>query len=219
MTAPATPNNNANTIARFYDGLRLGVLGKAAGVDLTASGHGTAFTVPRAQQALLVMVVIDNFTVAKIDSGITLSYGYTPTAYGDFFSAAFGVVIGKGVGDVVINAGGSGYSSATVLFVSNDLGRGATGHVVLTGDAVSAVIIDNPGYGYVVEPTVDITGDGTGADAAALLGTTTVYPRPIIALQPVALARIAGGITVQWAITNALAGMGTCDITWLGQLL
>jgi hypothetical protein len=231
MTAPGTPNAGSSPVAALYDGLRLSVLGRAAGVSLATNGTGPAFTVPLSQQAILVMVVIDGFTASKIDSGITLSYGFgnpignvisplVARAYTELFSAAFGSIVGKGVSDVTIDNAGSGYSEATVAFTSNDLGRGATGHVVLDSDAIGSIVIDNPGYGYVVPPTVDITGDGMDAAATAMIGTATLLPsQPILIAQPFNLARISSGMSVGWSITNAVTGGGTCDITWLGALL
>lgn len=233
MTAPGTPNPGSSPVADLYRGLRLDVLGYAAGVSLAANGTGTAFVVPLSQRALLVMAIVDGFTAAKIDSGITLSYGFGNPITGGFlpnvtrsftelFSATFGTIVGKGVSSVTVDAGGSGYTSApTVSLDSNDLGRGALAHAVITGDAVTAIIVDNPGYGYVVAPTVSLSGGGgTLAAGTAVIGTASLTPsQPIMIAQPFNLARISGGQVVGYSITNAVANSGLCNITWLGALL
>jgi hypothetical protein len=220
VTAPATPNPGSVALAGLYDGLTLRVLGVASGVNLTASGHGTAFKVPISNNCIFAMCLIHAFSAAQIDSGITLSLGYTGPAYGELFSAAFGFIIGKGVTSVSVDTPGSGYTSAPAIsFTASDLGRGATAHSTSDGSAVTGIIVDNPGTGYVVAPTVVITGAGTLAAGTATIGTATVPPRAIIVAIPPNLARIGGGMTVSWAITNAVAAMGTCTLTFLGGLL
>lgn len=218
MTAPGTPQAGASPVAAIYAGLRLDLLGLSAGVSLAANGNGTAFVTPRSANTVLVMAIIDGFSAAKIDSGITLSFGFA-SPFTQLFSATFGTIVGKGVSSVSVDAGGSGYTSApTVSLDANDLGRGATAHALITGDAVTAIIVDNPGFGYVIAPTVNLSGGGgTLAAGTAVIGAATLAPTQpiIIAMQP-NLARIAGGVTVSWAITNAVANNGICNISWLG---
>lgn len=70
------------------------------------------------------------------------------------------------VSAVTIAAGGSGYTSVpTVTFGAPAPGGiQATGTAVLTGTAVTSVVITNPGSGYTAAPTVTFTGGGgTGA--------------------------------------------------------
>ena len=77
------------------------------------------------------------------------------------------------VDSVTVGAGGSGYTAATVTFSAPPSGGTlATGTVTVTGGAVTAVVITNPGSGYLTPPTVTIAGDGTGATGTAVLGTT-----------------------------------------------
>ncbi len=104
------------------------------------------------------------------------------------------------VARVTLGAGGSGYTSApTVSFSGGERtqigmfrpirmdhtnclqvaiksiqlnGSGATAIAVLTGAAVSSIIVTNVGTGYTSAPTVAFTGGaGTGATATAVLGT------------------------------------------------
>lgn len=77
------------------------------------------------------------------------------------------------VASVAIGAGGSGYTSAPTVTFSGGGGQGATGHSVLTADAVSSIVVDTPGYGYTSAPTVTLTGGaGTGATATATTSDT-----------------------------------------------
>ncbi len=71
------------------------------------------------------------------------------------------------VTSVAVNAGGSGYSSATVTFSGGGATVQATGTVTLTSGAVSAINIITGGYGYTSAPTVTISGDGNNATATA----------------------------------------------------
>lgn len=57
--------------------------------------------------------------------------------------------------------------SATIITDTIIVKETATGTVVLDGDSVDSITIDNGGDGYVSAPTVTISGDGTGATATA----------------------------------------------------
>lgn len=75
------------------------------------------------------------------------------------------------VGTIVINNGGSGYTSVpTVGFTGGGGGTGAAGTAVIQNGQVVAVNITNPGSGYTSTPTVTFTGGGgSGAQATAVL--------------------------------------------------
>lgn len=75
---------------------------------------------------------------------------------------------------VSVTAGGSGYSAATVTFSDPDFPSGATPHpngdqatgtAVIVSGAINDVEVSYGGEGY-FQPTVSITGDGTGATAS-----------------------------------------------------
>ena len=94
---------------------------------------------------------------------------------------------GKSVTAIAVTAGGSGYTSAPTVVITNDstdtTGAGALATAVLTGDAVTSVTITNSGSGYVVAPTISFTGGaGTGATATA----TIAFNRLIRALSSTA---------------------------------
>lgn len=77
--------------------------------------------------------------------------------------------------DIEVDAGGSGYTSATVSITGGG-GSGAAAEAVLSGGAVVAVNVIGGGSGYTSAPTVTITGDGTGATATATIGDAVARP-------------------------------------------
>lgn len=70
---------------------------------------------------------------------------------------------------VDVTAGGSGYTSATCA-ASGGAGSGATFSVTVSGGAVTAVTITNPGSGYLATDTVTLTISGDGTSATATVG-------------------------------------------------
>ena len=66
----------------------------------------------------------------------------------------------------------SGYTSAPTVAFSGGGGSGAAGTAVVSGGAVIAVVMTNPGYGYTSAPTVSFSGgSGSGATAKAAVDT------------------------------------------------
>ena len=88
---------------------------------------------------------------------------------------------GLSVGSGTVTAGGSGYSSATVTFADPtgvspaNGGITATGTATVSGGAVTAITITNPGYGYSSAPAITIGGDGSSATATSTLQTAWTY--------------------------------------------
>jgi hypothetical protein len=68
------------------------------------------------------------------------------------------------IDNVVVTAGGTGYTSAPTVTISGD-GTGATATATVTAGAVTAINITNPGSGYTYV-TIAFSG-GAGANAAA----------------------------------------------------
>jgi FtsP/CotA-like multicopper oxidase with cupredoxin domain len=71
---------------------------------------------------------------------------------------------------------------------------------------ISSVTVDNPGSGYTFEPTVTITGDGTGATAAAVVDLDPLSPTlgQVVAID---LLTVGSGYTT--ATVNITGGGGT----------
>lgn len=86
---------------------------------------------------------------------------------------------GKAVDSVEVTAGGTLYTTASVTFSAPPAGgTTATGTVTLDAGAVTAVVITDPGSGYLIAPTVTITGDGSGATATAALAADFSFVLP-----------------------------------------
>lgn len=83
---------------------------------------------------------------------------------------------GGSVGDITVDAGGSGYTDVTVTLGAPDdaAGRQATATAVVSGGEVVAINVTDAGSGYDAAPTVTISDSGaaTGATATATLGDT-----------------------------------------------
>ena len=78
--------------------------------------------------------------------------------------------------ELVLVAGGSGYTTAPTVTVQGIAVRNATAVATISGTgAVNGIIVTDPGEGYVTTPVVTIAGgNGTGAKAIAVLGNDLV---------------------------------------------
>lgn len=87
-------------------------------------------------------------------------------------AAQFSSTISKGVASATV-AGGTGYSSASVVFAppASGLGEAATGTVTITSGAPSAIVVTNKGHGYADGeiPEVLLQGDGVGGIVTPLM--------------------------------------------------
>ena len=79
------------------------------------------------------------------------------------------------VASTTIGAGGSDYTSAPlVTFSGGSPRKPAQGYALISGGAVTEIVITDPGRGYSSPPTITISGGGgTGATATATTGTVT----------------------------------------------
>ncbi|MCX6946351.1 MAG: hypothetical protein NTU87_00575, partial [Verrucomicrobia bacterium] len=90
----------------------------------------------------------------------------------------------------VVN-GGSGYTSAPVVEITDGGGSGATATAAVSGGRVSAITVVNGGSGYTTAPSVTITGGGgTGATASPLVAIWSDLP---LAAQTGVTADVASG--------------------------
>tara|TARA_B100000953_G_scaffold126827_1_gene104567 strand:+ start:651 stop:3845 length:3195 start_codon:yes stop_codon:yes gene_type:complete len=83
------------------------------------------------------------------------------------------VIINLPVGSVIISNAGGGYLTApTVNIAAPSTGVTATATATVSGGAVTAITITNPGNGYTSVPAITFSGGGgAGAVATAVLGT------------------------------------------------
>ena len=77
------------------------------------------------------------------------------------------------VASIAVDDGGSGYTSAPTVTLTDSLGTGfgATAEAIMSGNSVSEIRVVNPGRGYT--GTVTATLDGGGFSVAATPGTVT----------------------------------------------
>ena len=89
-------------------------------------------------------------------------------------------IIGPGtngvVDSVVLDSGGSGYTTASVSFSSGG-GSGAAAEVTIVDGVVTDIQLMSGGSGYTTAPVVQITGDGYGASASATISTSALYEK------------------------------------------
>lgn len=87
-----------------------------------------------------------------------------------------GVTIASIVGTLTLTAGGSGFTSPPIVTFSGGGGQGAEAIAIVSGGAVTSLILFSRGWGYTSNPTVAFSGGGgTGATATATLGVTFPY--------------------------------------------
>lgn len=84
-----------------------------------------------------------------------------------------------GIASVAVTTPGSGYvAGTTTVTVAGDAGQGAVLRPVITAGAITAIVVDKPGFGYTGTLVVTITGAGTSAAATATKGAVL---NPVIA--------------------------------------
>lgn len=86
-----------------------------------------------------------------------------------------GILAGGEVTGFTVTNGGSSYETVPTVTIGAPAagGRQAVAHAVLTADAVTSIVIDDPGNGYTSAPAVGFTGGGgSGAAATAAVSAT-----------------------------------------------
>jgi fibronectin-binding autotransporter adhesin len=102
---------------------------------------------------------------------------------------------GKGVTNIAVTAGGSGYIGAPAVKINFGGGKGATAFATIDANGtVTGIVITNPGVGYMVTPTVTLVG---GGGSGATLGAITTS------------ANFSGGLSKLGDGTLTLAGANT----------
>ena len=169
-----------------------GGTGQAASFNLTSSigniivsSGGTGYTAPPT-----VLITANDLTGYGASAYATMSADSVSsiviTAPGTNYSAIPTVTITSGsnaaisatlsatsVQYVNVSNAGSGYTTATVIFVT-DHGVNATAVPVIVGGEIVSIDVTFEGSGYILAPTVIIDGDGQDAAAYAELRPTTV---------------------------------------------
>jgi len=79
--------------------------------------------------------------------------------------------------NIIVTAGGSGYTSAPTVAITGGSGHGALAHAVIAGGAVVSVVLDAAGTGYKPGDTLTVAFAGGGGSAAA--ATVIVWPQQL----------------------------------------
>jgi phage tail sheath protein FI len=125
---------------------------------------------------------ITTITVADAGSGYTTAPSVNIiTAVGDNGSGASAEakLVGTGIETITVTAGGTGYVDPAFSFeggARRENGTDPAVHAVITSGVITDIIIDDPGSGWTVAPTVVINdATGSGATATTTVGTSGVY--------------------------------------------
>src|SRR5262249_36164367 len=115
-------------------------------------------------------------------------------------------------GSIIVDNGGSGYSTAPNVYIGGGSGSGATATAFVGGGThyqVGSITVDNKGYGYVSEPAVNIGGGGgSGATARSVLGGGANWGKIYLTT---ALAQTKSGARtmLQEEVTTSITGFHT----------
>lgn len=117
-----------------------------------------------------------------------------------------------------VNAGGSGYSTATAtVSLPDSPNRGnvqATVSVNLSGGAVQSLTVVNPGAGYVAPATITITGNGAGAMATPVL---TNHMVAVPNQEVYSMASVAALFDATEPGLGELIGIQSVSVSWGGM--
>ena len=140
-------------------------------VDVWFTGKGSAETGWIVRQRGVERYEITNGVLTetlKLQNGLPSSEGQASMTVNPFGTTgatatpgAIGLIGEGSINTIGVNTGCSEYLSAPTITITG-AGNGATATAVLTGDAVTSVIVDTGGSGY-VEPSVSFTAP-TGGD-------------------------------------------------------
>ena len=86
---------------------------------------------------------------------------------------------GRGVLSIAVDAGGTGYTAATVAITGGG-GEGATATATVSSGAVASIEVTAAGSGFVTVPTVTISGNGNGAMATATIDAAHLQAERIV---------------------------------------
>ena len=104
---------------------------------------------------------------------------------------------GKSVTQITVTNGGSGYTTAPTVTITNDstdtTGAGATATANVAAGAVVSVTITASGSGFTATPTIGFSGPGTGAAATATIG----FNRKVRALSSLAATDTGKTVIIQ----------------------
>jgi uncharacterized repeat protein (TIGR01451 family)/fimbrial isopeptide formation D2 family protein len=171
-------------------------LSSIAGTSVTNTGTLSSNQTPNVNASVDTVIGRPNVLISKRASGNSFVPGNSFTYTVDVVNAGNGLATGVDLTDTLpayiaatsatgpttsirtisVTGGGSGYVTPPVVSITGGGGSGAAANAVLSGGAVSAIVVTNPGTGYTSAPTVTIAAPpaGTTATATATLRTIVI---------------------------------------------
>ena len=148
--------------------------------------------------------------------------------------AAGTVTVNGSITEIIVNDGGSGYTSSPLVSIVGGGGSGAAATAVVTRGVVSSILMNTNGTGYTSQPTITIVGGGgSGATATASVrgpvksiaitnGGESYTSNPTVTLSSgsgaVAQAIVSNGRIISIAIISAGSGYTTApEVTIQGD--
>ena len=148
--------------------------------------------------------------------------------------AAASATVNGSITEIIVNDGGSGYTSSPLVSIVGGNGSGASATAIITKGVVSSILMNTKGSGYTSQPTITIVGGGgTGATATASVrgpiksvsisnGGESYTSKPTVTLSSgsgaVAQAIVQNGRIISIAIISAGSGYTTApEITIQGD--
>ena len=176
-------------------------------IAFTASGAGYAVTNPGAVQTKFANSGTFSATPDCTQWGTSvLLIADSIAGYCSWNSIVF-VQYGGVSPNIVITAGGSGYTSPTAS-VSGGSGSGATFSVNEVGGVITSIVLTNSGTGYIASDTLTLSiSDGGGGSGA----TATVEPWPNVMPHPTTLAVFQGRVWLAHQNTVTYTGVEGYD--------
>jgi hypothetical protein len=192
LTFSASVAGNGIQVGSYVFGITDAVTYQPTYAIVTATGTTTLTVNKPVNQTGSATATFTNITFTS--GTATLAYmGSTATALASLGTTSLiqnGTITGVGgVTSVYVSAGGSGFvqDQSRITFSSPPFpaGRTAQGYLTISGGAITAVNIVDPGSGYIVPPTYTISGPGLGTILIPIIGNGGV--RPIVGANTTAL--------------------------------
>ena len=150
-------------------------------------------------------------TVINDSQGIVVREAGTGTRFENVVTNAGNVGVGapagdgKVIGSLTLTTGGSGYTNGTYsqVALTGGSGTGATADIVVATNAVTAIVLRNPGQGYAAGDILSSASIGGGTGFVATVGTTASILRSD---GTVVGTRIGAGTTTPRAALDAVGG-------------
>lgn len=128
------------------------------------------------------------------------------------FSGNVGVGVdpgaGKAISALALTAGGTLYTTGTYsqVALTGGTGTGATADIVISGGAVTTVVLRSPGQGYVVGDVLSVAAASVGGTGSGFQATVATVASIARADGQVVAPRIGAGTTTPRAALDAVGG-------------